>query len=211
MYVTTVQFYKQMTYAEGNNKINLLSDVLHVTLSQETWQTDFGTICWMKTHDVIFITHHRWLNISFINSFIMFKCLFEWCLAVKALSRWQIFSEEFSKLHVISAFYLRAAEYEWTEISSSAQTNTTFNSWILKTLYRKPSGNLSLNSSILSFLFFIFYILYVSTVMFLDFLLWCVFCQIATMRDWKKLLSKSIELNWIYTGTHNFLYIYSFK
>lgn len=57
-----------MTYAEGNNKINLLSDVLHVTLSQETWQTDFGTICWMKTHDVIFITHHRWLNISSIHS-----------------------------------------------------------------------------------------------------------------------------------------------
>lgn len=117
-----------MTYTEGNNKIDLLSDVLHVTLSQETWQTDFGAICRTKSNMTLYTCSSRMLHLYiYLNG----------CLAVKVLSRWQIFSEEFLKLHVIPAFYLRGAECEWTEISSSAQTNTTFNSLMLQTLHRK--------------------------------------------------------------------------
>lgn len=76
-----------MTYAEGNNKINLLSDVLHVTLSQKTWQTDFGAICRMKTHDVIF-SRGDGLKDFIPSSCKALLCVY-WhgCLAVKALSK----------------------------------------------------------------------------------------------------------------------------
>lgn len=35
----------RLTYTEGDNKVDLLSNFQHITLPQETWQANLGAIC----------------------------------------------------------------------------------------------------------------------------------------------------------------------
>ncbi len=44
---------QEITYTEGNKKVDFLSNIFDITLPQETWQTNFGAICREKRWYII--------------------------------------------------------------------------------------------------------------------------------------------------------------